>query len=48
MANICSNELRIFWDSPIDTDEIDEKYFLDIEKVFDKYFQVVILKNFKL
>ena len=39
MANICSTELRIFWDSPIDTDEIDEKYFLDIEKVFDKYFQ---------
>lgn len=39
MANICNNELRIYWDSPIDTDEVDETYFLDIEKVFDKYFQ---------
>ena len=37
MANICNNELRIYWDSPIDTDEVDEKHFLDIEKVFDKH-----------
>ena len=36
MSNPCENELRIYWGGS--TEEKDEKYFLDIEEVFNKYY----------